>query len=342
MPLRGGVRRSGAAAAAFAAAFVVTCALLGRVLSPPPVGGGKTEWFRDHGEAFDVAFVGSSRTARQLSPSVFDAEMAAAGRPLRSFNLGFPGMRPPEDTVVIERALSRRRAPLALLVVECNPVRLGIPPEDEGTARAVHWHDAARMAVLWRRAFARHVAEPGGRLDPGVVAGHLAELPAHARHFAWNAARLGRGADLLRDLLAAPALRSAGPRLGPRGDGYAPPPAGRSLAGAKAEAWARSVDEARRRRERRHLADFESQAELARKRALAERHGARLFLVAPPVSGRVFVPGPGVEDAFLDFADPDAYPELFAPEHRRDVGHLNAAGAELYSRLLAREIAARL
>jgi len=85
-------------------------------------------------------------------------------------------------------------------------------------------------------------------------------------------------------------------------------------------------------------ATTESQAELERKRALAERHGGRLVLVAPPYLSVPFAPLPELGIAFLDFSDPRRYPQLFAPENRADGGHLNAEGAAIYSRLLAREL----
>ena len=56
--------------------------------------------------------------------------------------------------------------------------------------------------------------------------------------------------------------------------------------------------------------------------------------MAPPVPGRTFAPLPGEDLVFLDFSDPARFPELFAPEHRQDSGHLNARGAEIYSRLV--------
>jgi hypothetical protein len=41
----------------------------------------------------------------------------------------------------------------------------------------------------------------------------------------------------------------------------------------------------------------------------------------------------------LDFSDPARYPELYDPRHRYDSDHLNLAGAEMFSRLLAARIA---
>ena len=325
---------------AFAVGFALACAGLDRLVEPIRAGGGKVEWFRDHGAGYDALFVGSSRTARGVVPSVFDGAMAEAGRPVRSFNLALPGMWPPEDGYVIERALERRDAPLAFLIVECNALRLGTPPGDQDTSRAVYWHDAERLRALWRRAFAPESASPEAPPDPRAVRQNLEALAEHVRYFAWNAARLGRGAELLRDALGAKRTQPAAPALGPAGDGYAPR---RSRAPLRGEALAVYEQELRRAtagRERHSFADVESQAELRRKRALAERYGARLVLVAPPITGGVFAPLPELGAAFLDFSDPARVPELFAPEHRKDGGHLNALGAELYSRLLARGIAA--
>lgn len=321
---------------AFVAGFAIASAALARLVPPIPAGGGKLDWFRTHGDPFDTVILGSSRTARQVVPSAFDAESAAAGRPLRSFNLGLPGMWPPEDGYALERALSRRRAPLKYVIAECNAVRLGIPPKDRETMRAVHWHDAARLRVLWRRAFAA-AASPaeGSHAEPPHRIEALAE---HARHFAWNATRIGRGAELARERLAPE--RRAGAAVGPAGDGYAPRRAGPPLDGAELAAYENELAAALRKGPRLVYGDTESQAELLRKRALAERHGGRLVLVAPPVAGSVFAPQPASGIAFLDFSDPTLYPELFAPEHRKDAGHLNNRGAELYSRLLARRIAA--
>ena len=77
---------------------------------------------------------------------------------------------------------------------------------------------------------------------------------------------------------------------------------------------------------------------LVRVTGLRKTFGARLVLVAPPTVGPAFAPLPGTGHLFLDFSDPERYPELFAVGHRFDRGHLNHAGALLYSRLLAREL----
>ena len=126
------------------------CAALTRLVAPVPAGASeRADWLREHGGgSFDTIFVGSSRTFHQIVPSIFDGEMAELGVPVRSFNLGTPGMKPPEDAYVMGRALRGRKAPLRFLVVECNPIHLDIQPEQRGTTRAVYWHDVPRLWAL--------------------------------------------------------------------------------------------------------------------------------------------------------------------------------------------------
>ena len=81
--------------------------------------------------------------------------MAERTAPTRSYNLGLAGLWPPEDGYLIERTLAGRALPLRFLVVECNPIRLLLAPEYRDTARAVYWHDATRMRILFARAKAR-------------------------------------------------------------------------------------------------------------------------------------------------------------------------------------------
>src|SRR5688572_32965818 len=96
----------------------------------------KLTWLAAHADDFDVLFLGSSRTYRQVIPELFDKLMAEAGHPLKAYNLGIDGMRPPEDTYILEKVLSNRTKPLRWVIVESNPLRLVMRPEDRGTLRA--------------------------------------------------------------------------------------------------------------------------------------------------------------------------------------------------------------
>ena len=75
------------------------------------------------------------------------------------------------------------------------------------------------------------------------------------------------------------------------------------------------------------------------------RTGATPVLVIPPRTGATrFEPPPDIRQSciHLDFSDPGKYPELFAIENRLDGEHLNAAGALVFSRLVAEHFAAAL
>jgi hypothetical protein len=332
------VRLTASAAAAFAG-FALACAFLTRAVAPAPADSVlRADWLRANGARFDTVFIGSSRTIRQVVPTMFDGTMAEAGRPTRSFNLGTAGMRAPEDAFVLERALGGRREPLQFLVVECNPVRLGIPEQDRGTMRAVYWHDGPRVRSLWNRVWAHPSLAPDAPYGIGLLARHLAEFADHLRHWAWNASRMGRAPDLLDRRLRVGAPAVPAPGLGPNGDGYDPGRPHREMNAEEIAEYERRLAAEVARREPGHFGDTESQAELHRKRALAERFGARLVLVAPPTVGGAFRPLPDSGLLFLDFSSPARYPELFAVEHRFDRGHLNHAGALFYSRLLAQEL----
>ena len=68
---------------------------------PVPTVQPKVAWLLEHGDDYDTFLVGSSRTYRQIIPELFDELMAAGGHPTHTFNLGFDGMRPPEDSYVL-------------------------------------------------------------------------------------------------------------------------------------------------------------------------------------------------------------------------------------------------
>jgi hypothetical protein len=332
-----------AAPLAFAGGFVLVCSALTRLVAPVAAGASeRADWLRERGAGFDTIFLGSSRTFHQLIPAIFDGTMAELGLPVRSFNLGTPGMKPPEDAYVLGRALRGREAPLRFLIVECNPLHLDIQPEERGTTRVVYWHDVPRIWALWQRVWARPALAPDANLGPAVVGRNLLEFSAHLGPWLWNAARVGRGAHLLGRALAEPGrVRSERSVVGPLGDGFFPREYREAFHGEELESYRRALAAALVEEDSRiHYGDVASQAEIARKVARAERLGTRLVLVAPPILGPVFAPLPESGALFLDFSDPRRFPELFVSEHRNDGGHLNRAGSELYTRLLARQLAA--
>ena len=80
---------------------------------------------------------------------------------------------------------------------------------------------------------------------------------------------------------------------------------------------------------------------LKRQWELAKQHGAQLILLIPPtLAPYKFVPDPAVLPGVktLDFDRPDLYPELFLLSNRRDETHLNANGADLFTKLIAKRL----
>lgn len=168
----------------------------------------------------------------------------------------------------------------------------------------------------------------------------LAAFPEHFWHFAREMSNVGRGDHLARQLLRPPAdwRRRLPHYLGADLAGWTPTGRGEEMppeikAKFEAERAQRLIQPAER-----DLADGVSQEALEGMIARVERLGATPVLIVPPVTGRkVFYPRPGlVERAIvLDFNDPVRFPELYENRHRLDWDHLNTAGAEVFTKLLA-------
>jgi hypothetical protein len=74
--------------------------------------------------------------------------------------------------------------------------------------------------------------------------------------------------------------------------------------------------------------------------AKVERLGAKPVLIVTPITARrVFYPLPerARKTIVLDFNDPMRFPELYESRNRIDTDHLNAAGAKVFTRLLAEQ-----
>ncbi len=305
----------------------------------------KIEAFHAGGDAFDTLLVGSSRTAVQIVPSEFDAAMAARGIPTRSFNLGLEGFRPPDDTMVLERALEKRTKPLKFLVVECNPVESVLEKEDRWTSPYIFTHDARRLGVYWRQIWAHERS-----LDMKIrftahlkhVTNYLPEFVVHFRHFVWNECRISRGSQLLLASLTGQP-QGEKPRACPPDGFYVKDRPKKILQGAELTRYRRKLAERIALPPGIGHGDRVSQDELLAKKALAERHGATLVLVSAPfLKDWVFTIREADGVIVLDYSDPSRFPELYSPGGRMDFGHLTAAGARIYSRTLADSIAEAL
>jgi hypothetical protein len=326
--------------------FFVAVALMATVIgmfAPEPhipIVTTKVTWFQEHGDDFDVIFLGSSRTYRQVIPEKFDELMAAAGHAVRTFNLGIDGMRPPEDTYVLEHAVRRRTKPLRWVFVECSPLRLTMRPEDRGTLRATYWHDAKRTATLFRRAFLADEKRRKWRDRLNQIARYWPDFEDHAEYFIHNATRIGRGYAAFENL----AFKGGPPQvevwnLGKRLDGYRPSEHSEHMPPAELAIYEQQIATMRATPPRVDYGDPVSQAELREKQRIIEKAGGKMILLMPPYTAtRFFHPKLGGDHAplLLDFSSLEKYPALYAPENHSDSGHLNRAGSEIYTREIAR------
>jgi hypothetical protein len=300
----------------------------------------KVNYMTERGDEFDVVFIGSSRTYRQVLPEIFDRTMTEAGLPVRSFNLGVDGMRPPEDTYVLEQALAARRKPVKWVFLESNVLRIEPRDEDRDTDRVMYWHDWPRYKVIVQRAF---FSDPKKRDFDGrwrEIKKAWPDFADHTRYFFQRATALGSGHDAFDDwLFRRPPPKPAAWALGTRKDGYSPASVPEQMSPDVLAAYEKELAESMVEPPKPVTGDRATLADLAIKRKLVEKHGGKLVLfVAPFAANSVFVPkGP---ENVLDFSDPKRFPELYEPRHRADRGHVNTAGARIFTELLAREFLA--
>ncbi|MBL6754893.1 MAG: hypothetical protein ISQ11_00685 [Planctomycetes bacterium] len=330
-------------------------------LAPLPAAAGlrsKVEFALEHVGDYDVLFIGSSATMYGLRPGVFSEELERLGHPgVRAFNLGVGGMGSFEAANVLRKVLDEEPARLAWVLYE-EPLfdpRLWYP--NAYNPRYVHWHDSSTtIAAL---AALRFSAEPPDYKRTDYDAHWLGwinwRLPLAMEHiglWAWRQSAFGRGPEIIDELLdwapeplpttedlarhdgwvdigvdAQPGVRRAHEDFLEKRGEWADRLAGIAAAEAEAGPLADGYD----------LAALESLLEEVR------AAGAQpLLYVAPrglPSPQMAALDAQGSAGEVLRFHLPGRYPELNPIELRWDFSHLNAEGAEVWSRLFAREFA---
>jgi hypothetical protein len=273
-------------------------------------------------------------------PSVFDELTAAAGTPTKTFNAAVAGMGPPEDAFMLDRILRYGPKNLRWVFIEVAGLRLSLDRDKIGTVRSVYWHDWPRLTVLLQRALLqkkkRQWREAIAELREPL--GHFA---GHLRLFLENQTNLGRASAF------AERWRKPGPRsrfdplaLGPKADGWMRSGRREQMTGSELARYEQSLVERAATPSVKDFGDAVSQAALESMVRKVEDVGARPLLIVPPTTGkRHFFPRPeGVRSAIvLDFSDIRKYAELYRIEYRLDNEHLNTAGAEIFTRVLAEE-----
>ena len=337
--------------ACFGVAFVASVALLARALPFPeiPIVREKIEYLARHGDEFDILFLGSSRVHQQIMPPLFDAIVQSNGLPVHSYNAGIPAMAAPENGYLLEEILRRPHRRLRWVFVELTS--LGAQAGAEETPRFAYWHDNVRMAfltrIMWTNALwkqKRLAKDPTATFlnrcnEWMVIAGHFW---VHAHAWLVRSANLNRGNEVLDRWLDTPGWRdNPGKEMIAQDEGWAPAAGRRQQMDAKLQKeYAQAYAALLANPAVKDRGDSFSQSALERMLAAIAKAGAKPVLIVPPTTaGRNFYPSPEreLELAVLDFSDVRQYPELFTPEHRMDLGHLNTAGAKIFTEILARQ-----
>ncbi len=344
--MRTKVLRALLSVALFAGGLALGCAAIGRMLPPPnvPQVKEKIEWFRAHRDEYTAIFLGTSRVRRHIIPSLFDQLAAEKGMEMRSFNLGVDTLMAPEDGYVLDLALATRPPKLRYVFIELSFFRANFLGQAPDTIRAAYWHDWERTRTVWDHLIdqdLRRIKPPKKRKKNRTSKTWLAEMSEwaalvtqHGRLFLQRATNLGRVAALWP---TAAGLRTPTNPLGPLGpglDGFIPSSNDLVIRGAALAAYEEELAKLKTGKPRERIMDPVPQANLERLVARIRRHGAEpILFIAPSQSGYTNQPRREVAP-LLDFSDPLRWPELFDPRYRADAGHLNTAGAEIFTRAL--------
>lgn len=308
----------------------------------------KLDYFEQHKDEYDVVFIGSSRIFRGVDPRIVDAELASAGIPLRSFNLGIGGMGAFETDYLLRRVVEMKPARLKWVIFEGLAWDPGFRlTQNTYAARTVFWHAPAetRNALV---ATLHHDATWLEKADLFVT---------HVQLLLWRFANYGSGSSFAAKL-AGVRRDEFGRALTPEqladGRGYQ----SLEILSDKDDALLRAemladlkriegkiAEMSAERLKRPDLSGFDTEALRAQFRAV-ESIGAKLAYVLPPaVEARSELLGlheRGDIPLLFDFNQPDAYPDLFESSRRYDKDHLSRKGAEEFSHLLGAAFAERL
>lgn len=326
----------------FLLALILTCWTVGHLADVPEMGtlDDKLRYFSEHQDDYDLVFVGSSRLHRGVVPALFDAEMAALGHPVRSFNFGTLGMQAHEASSLLRRLLANKPARLRYVVIEPGEFDPELPAENRFKRRVIFWHDRHETLAVWRSTLARQDLPWTRRADL---------LMTHGLHFVAQAMALDRGFDLIQRIAPTPVAPSKLADL-VKYQGFLPyTPQSYEFSDerkaflADLASYRQQVAALGAERPREKVpAEGLTQA-IAAQRAELESLGLTPIYVIPATlhAQNEFhaLNRSGVMPRLLAFDDPTEYARLYDENLRFDPEHLTQEGADLFTRLLAERLA---
>jgi hypothetical protein len=340
-------------------AFVVAVSLLSKIIPSPAIPanvvfvGPKYEYYKAHKDEYNALFFGSSRVYSHVIPDVFDAEVSGTSSDLladkvladrlkvNSYNFGIPAMRAIDSAVLIEEVLADPPKDLKWVFFESILDKGYEPIPNARTQRAMYWHtwENTRLA-------AQYILTSDESLTSKAVL-----LSSHLLPFLYQQMNVGRLFNqVLPSRLSAEELAVTAEFTANEGYyGLTDPADPQRLdflqnqsAYAEQVATLKAVQAT-------PLADdpylsANKQMLLARVSQTIRNAGAEpIFLEPPslhPVNDFQAAQKLGTIDKLLSYKDPNRFPRLYSPEQRHDADHLNAAGSEEFTRLVAKDFVA--
>ena len=305
----------------------------------------KWEYFSRNHEQYDAVFLGTSRVFRGIDTPLFDEELAKHGVELSTFNFGVAGMRAFEQDFVLQQLLDLDSERLRYVFIEGGPWSPRFKhPALTFSSRSVFWHTPAQT---------QKVLDSALRLD-GPWSERLRLAATHFELFLRKLSSYGQGRTLAKEVFRDGPEEEKYERtlafLG-RQKGYqsADQHTGRSLMQGREDLLEdSSAFEAQVARIEAESADLPPPESVSRigvrsQHELAREKGVELIYVIQPAyegaAERLLLHQEGEIERLLDFNRPSRYPELFELVNRYDEKHFNQRGAEIFTRILAREVA---
>ncbi len=304
----------------------------------------------EHATDYNLIFMGSSRIVRHIDPEEFNAACDPAPK-IRSYNMGLGGMQPPESYYLLEKILQMKPAPFRYILVELELFQTSGSWENIGTLRAEHWYTfdwyfrAVRLVLGSGYGSARKVKTLTWythqwfrhSLNSGYTAQQL-RPPGSITFASWQHGYEARNAEKLAAWLSSP-----------------PPNAREDLIAYNRymlETHERFLENPERLEalKRKSMAAFSQPNRTPGKSAhhslirnLIQRAKTQnvdlIFLLTP--RSYFYDQLLPLYDALpaehkIELADANRYPQFYAREYSFNVGHLNEAGAQLFTKALAR------
>jgi hypothetical protein len=313
----------------------------------------KVEHLAAHAADYDAVVIGSSATYYGLRPRTIEAELAARGHRLRVFNLGVGGMGSYEQVHLVRWLLARARPRFVFYEEPRFDPLLWFP--NIKNPRYVHWHDT-RSTLSALRGLRYVDAPPSYKAEDYAATWHgdwkIATALEHIALWALRSTALGDGPRIAARVLGLAPPLSPTPAQLSKDSGWldigAEPDAGARRQHEKFRenpaAWVTTVASIRAQNEGR--VDLETQfdqREFDALRSLFVESGVDVVWYATPRSVGdpllATLADSGRLAPYLPYNRPELAPELFEADVRWDPNHLDAAGAERFSRRFARDVA---